>query len=350
MELTFRQIEDANLWNNFVLSQSRYSFVQSYEYGEVLPAIVNEIRKIGIYEKDNELIGLLQIGIIKAKRGSYLRLRHGPIIAVEYQTKEIIMKVVEYLENICKIENLAFIRIQPFIDHIELFRKLGFRSAPSHNLDAEHTLQLNIEKFRSKNVENTRSAVLNNMRKNTRYYIRKAEKEGVRVQKDNANFDAFYSILKNTASRQDYTTWPRKYFENLFQTFNSDQLSLYFAEVEGQKVGIGLFLDFGKYRFYLEGGMDMKYSKYYPAYAIQWRSISDAIEKGIEIYDFWGGVAPKDDKGESIKNYPWAGINLFKAGFGGEEVSMLHPHDKPVTRKYWITWLIERVEKWRRGY
>lgn len=340
MKLEFKEIKDPDTWNNFVFQNNRYSFVQSFEYGNVLSALVDEIKRVGVYLND-ELVALLPLGIIKARRGNYLRLRHGPILNEKSSGTEIFGEITNYLEKFAAENNLNFIRIQPIIKDDGILITQGYKSAPTHNLDAQHTLQLELT---------DKEAVQQNMRKNTRYYIRKSSKEGVQVVKDNSDFESFYKILKDTAHRQGYTTWPRSYFENLFKYFSNDQLSLYFAVFENKKIAIGLFLDYGKYRFYLEGGMLTEYSKHYPAYAIQWTSISDAIEKGQKVYDFWGGVAPKDEKGEPVKDYPWAGINLFKAGFGGKEISMVHPHDKPINSKYWITWLIESIERWKRGY
>ncbi len=349
MNITFKNIVDPNEWNSFVKELPRYSFVQSFEYTLVVNTLVNEMRHVGVY-LENELVALLPIGVIKAKRGNYLRLRHGPILSKKSENPEIIKEIFLHLRKIAKAEGLSFIRIQPILESTELLKQAGFRTAPSHNLDAEHTLQLNLLEIKGGDPQKTEENVMKNMRKNTRYYIRKAFKEGVFIKKDNADFDSLYRILKETSTRQNYTTWPKAYFENLFSQFGNDQLNLYFAEVNGEKIGIGLFLDFGKYRFYLEGGMNMEFSNYYPAYAIQWTSIKDAIHKGVEIYDFWGGVAPKDNNGNQIKNYPWAGINMFKAGFGGKEISMVHPHDDILSNKYWITWFIESIERKKRGY
>jgi lipid II:glycine glycyltransferase (peptidoglycan interpeptide bridge formation enzyme) len=341
MKLEFKEIHDLQTWNDFVLKNQKYTFVQSYEYTKVITSLVSDVKRIGVYY-DDKLVGLLPIGIVRARRGSYIRLRHSPVLLNVEESKEIFVEAVKYLETIAAKENLNFIRVQPIISDAGILISNGFKPAPTHNLDAQLTLQLDLKQGEEE--------IQKNMRKNTRYYIRKAFKEGVEVIKDNSEFESFYKILKETAHRQGYTTWPRGYFENLFKYFNNDQLNLYFAVYKGQKIAIGLFLDFGKYRFYLEGGMNTEFAKQYPAYAIQWISIKESLDKHLEIYDFWGGVAEKDVNGKPLENYPWAGINLFKAGFGGKEIEIVHPHDKIVSNKYWITWLIESIERWKRGY
>lgn len=340
MALEFKKVEDKIKWDNFLKSLPRYSFVQSWSYTKVFEVLTDHVERIGVY-KDDELIGLLPIGVIKAKRGDYLKLRHGPVLNNE--NTDVFPEIVEYLIDYGKKNNSSFIRIHPLISESKILKANGFRYAPTHNLDGEMTLQLNLK-------GRTEEEIKMNMRKNTRYYIRRSFREGIKVIKDNEDFNSFYELFIKTADRQHYTPWPKVYYEKLFSEINSEQRNLYFAEVDGKKVAFGLFVDFGKYRFYKEGGMLMDFSKKYPSYAIQWTAISEALKKGLEIYDFWGGVSPKDKDGNILKNYPWAGINLFKAGFGGKERNIVHPHDLPLDWKYWITWIFESLERLKRGY
>jgi lipid II:glycine glycyltransferase (peptidoglycan interpeptide bridge formation enzyme) len=344
--MEFRKVKDKEIWDGFVQSQDRYSFVQSWNYTEVLKTLCCDLRRIGVYE-DEELIGLLPLMIIRARRGNYLRMRHGPILDYRNVNSEFHMKgIVSYLKRYAKEKSLSFVRVQPIWQDNLMLIKNGFQKAPTHNLDGEQTLQLRLQN--SKQEEKV--SILQQMRKNTRYYIRKAEKEGTKIVLENDDFESFYSLFIDTTKRQDYTPWPKQYYLKLFESFNPGERNLYFAEVGGKKVALGLFIDYGRYRFYLEGALDINYSRYYPAYAIQWQSICDAIDKQLEIYDFWGGVSPKDENGKIVKNDPWAGINLFKEGFGGQQISMLHPHDLPLSWKYGVTKVFEWLEKKRRGY
>ncbi|MCA9386122.1 peptidoglycan bridge formation glycyltransferase FemA/FemB family protein [Candidatus Dojkabacteria bacterium] len=343
MTLTFTEVKDKKEWDSFVQSQERYSFVQSYKYLSVLEELTEEIIPMGVYSGD-ALVALLPMGVIKARRGNYLRLRHGPIWGEDFRnTDTLVGEVIDYLRTFANQNALSFVRIQPMQIETGNLEQNGFRSAPTHNLDAQHTLQLELG-------DRAEDEVFFAMRKNTRYYIRKAEKEGIEVIEDITDFESFFQILRKTAQRQNYTTWPRSYFERVFNEFSVDGLHLYFATYKNKKVAIGLFLDYGKYRFYLEGGMLTNFSKKYPSYAIQGRSIRDAIKGNTEVYDFWGGVSPKGSDGKVVQSYPWAGIDLFKRGFGGEEKSIMHPHDLPLSWKYSVTWAIEYIEKMKRGY
>ncbi|MBD3362357.1 peptidoglycan bridge formation glycyltransferase FemA/FemB family protein [Candidatus Dojkabacteria bacterium] len=340
MGLEFKTVKHKDEWDQFVQALNRYSFVQSWSYTHVFDTLAERVERIGVYDS-NELRALLPLGIIKAKRGNYLKLRHGPILAEK--DSQLFSEIVKFFKDLSKEEDLSFVRIHPIIDETSVLEEEGFRHAPTHNLDGEKTLQLELKGRTEKDIKMS-------MRKNTRYYIRKSFREGVEIVKDNDDFESFYKLFLKTADRQHYTPWPKRYYQKLFDQFKPGERNLFFAEVKGEKVAFGLFIDYGKYRFYKEGGMLMNFSKYYPSYAVQWAAIADAMDKDIEVYDFWGGVSPKDKDGNIIKNYPWAGINLFKAGFGGKEIGMVHPHDLPLDWKYWITWAFESMEKWKRGY
>lgn len=341
-KLKFLPVDDPKQWDSFVQSQERYSFVQSAKYTWVLETMSESMERMGVYF-NNTLVALLPLAVVAAKRGRYVRLWHGPILSPAAQNSNFFEQILAYLEKYAKKHKANFVRIHPMdLDDKALFKR-GLYSAPTHNLDAEHTLQLSLK-------DRTVKDVFTEMRKNTRYYIRKAGREGTTVVVANNDFENFYKLLLETAKRQGYILRSEDYFRRLFDAFNGDGLTLYFAEVNGKKVGIGLFLNYGKYRFYLEGGMNPEFSKNYPAYAIQGQSIIDAIEQKVETYDFWGGISPKDKNGNTVKNYPWAGIDMFKRGFGGEEISMVHPYDLPINMKYWFTWLVETIERKRKGY
>ena len=75
---------------------------------------------------------------------------------------------------------------------------------------------------------------------------------------------------------------------------------------------------------------------------MQWDAISEARYRGAAVYNFWG-IAETDDK------HPWSGLTLFKKGFGGFSKEYLRAQDLPLTKKYWLTFLVEKIRKSRRG-
>ena len=78
------------------------------------------------------------------------------------------------------------------------------------------------------------------------------------------------------------------------------------------------------------------------SYLLQWRVIQEAKKRGCTLYNFWG-IAPEDRP-----NHAWAGLSLFKKGFGGFAEAYLHAQDMPLTAKYWLNYAIETVRRIRR--
>ena len=76
---------------------------------------------------------------------------------------------------------------------------------------------------------------------------------------------------------------------------------------------------------------------------VQWEIIKEAKRRGCALYNFWG-IAP-----EGAGDHPWAGLSLFKKGFGGFSEEYIRTQDFPVSKKYWITYAIEHMRKWKRG-
>jgi len=75
------------------------------------------------------------------------------------------------------------------------------------------------------------------------------------------------------------------------------------------------------------------------SYFLQWEIIKEAKKRGIKHYNFWG-IAPN-----SNPKHRFAGVTLFKTGFGGERVDWLHAHDLPVSPLYYLTYTFETCRR-----
>ena len=114
-------------------------------------------------------------------------------------------------------------------------------------------------------------------------------------------------------------------------------------------------MHFGGETSYHHGASASAYSKVPASYLLQWHAICDAIDRGDSIYNFWG-IAPveyKEDKwqiAEQKKKHPFAGVTLFKTGFGGTLLPLVPCHDIPLSKLYTITRWFEIFRKWKRGF
>lgn len=338
MKITIKEISNSNTWENFLLSQNQTPFFQSWWWGEVQKMIGFPILRLGIYQKNN-LVGIAQIITVKAKRGTFYWIRHGPILNEWdwYYVDELLKAIVIR----AKKHSVSFIRMAPLLDDTQdcllQFKKRGFRNAPIHNFDAENAWVVNLSK--------SEDELLKEMRKSTRYLIRKAISIGVKVEQstDQRKLEDFNEVYQETAQRQGFVT--HKGLREEFSIFSErNLLHLFLAYHENTLVAGAMIIFYGKQAVYHHSGMreDMKHI---PAtYLLQWEAIKEAKRRGMKWYNLWG-VAP-----ENKPNHPWQGLTLFKKGFGGIGINHIHAQDLPVSSRYWFTWIIESVRRIKRGY
>lgn len=302
------------------------------------------------WKKTNELIGhkvitkkigkdgYVQMIIKKAKRGRYMEIPGGPLInwkiekQVE-QAKEIIVKTAK--ENRC-----VFVRLRPMLManslNLNILKRFGARKSPMH-LAAEHTVILDLTK--------SEETILAEMRRQTRYEVRRADKLGIKVEKGNSKelFEEFHQIQKATALRQHFVPPDLKTLMAEREAFGKNA-TIYVAKTpEGEPIAYGLILVDGEEGDYYEAASTDLNRKLPGAYALQWQVIKDLKKKGIKRYNLWG-IAPPNQP-----HHRYAGVTTFKTGFGGEIVTYVPAHDLVINRiKYAPDFLIETIRKKRR--
>lgn len=336
--LEILEIIEKDKWENFLLETHFYPFFQSWNFGEVQKKLGRKIERFGLFDNE-KLVGVFSIAEVKAKRGHYLHLRHGPVVLEE--NKKYLKEIINFLKKIAKNKNAAFIRISPLIKKDQadyaFFKSIGFVNAPIHNMDAENCLVLNIQKQEDQ--------LLGDMRKTHRYLIRKAQNMNIKVirTKKLSDIDIFLQLYKNLSLRKGFV--PHKDIKEEFEILvKDDQVILLLAEYE-KKIIAGAFINFvGNMGIYHHGASLEEYRNIPASYLLQWEAILEAKRRGKTLYNFWG-IAPN-----YAKNHPWQGLTLFKKGFGGEEYEFLHAQDLPLNIWYWKNYLIEFYTKWRKGY
>lgn len=335
MNYSFKEISDRSVWDQFIYQNAPYSLFQSWLWGEVLAHEHTTLMRFGVFKHDTELVAVFQTVLIRAKRGHFVHVRHGPVCNT--QDKQLWKEVTDFLIDYTKKHRALFFRVSPLIDsdYHTVLVELGYQSAAIHAMDAEYCWVLPLD--------STEEEILKNMRKTTRYEIKRAEKMGVEVikttnPKDYVHFDALY---KATAERQGFV--PHTGIEEEFELFSQEnQAMLFLGKYQGDVIAAAIILFTGTQGIYHHGA---SHSNKIPAsYLIQWEAIKEAKKRGMRQYNFWG-IAP-----DGIEHHPWNGITLFKKGFGGHELQYLHAHDFPVSPFYLLPKSVETIRRMRKGY
>ncbi|MDQ2911863.1 MAG: peptidoglycan bridge formation glycyltransferase FemA/FemB family protein [Chloroflexota bacterium] len=168
--------------------------------------------------------------------------------------------------------------------------------------------------------------LLGAMRKKTRQYIHKAEREGVVTEKT-TDLARFHRVLRTVAERDQFGIHSLEYFASLVEAFG-DALHLRMARVDGEDVGALLVIRIGDRAWELFGGWSGAHSERRPFYLLKWHSLMQMKELGVRRYDMWG-LAEGDEL---------AGVENFKLGFGGEVTPWIGALETPVTAFLFPLW------------
>jgi lipid II:glycine glycyltransferase (peptidoglycan interpeptide bridge formation enzyme) len=330
-----KNIADKNIWEEFVLSKNEANFLQSWSWGEFHKALNKTINRAGFHEND-KLVGVMLSIVEPARRGKYLTVPGGPII--DWQNKNVVNAFAKQIKQIAKENNCVFIRVRPQLKFDEfsknLFKNLGFVKAPMH-LHAELTSQLDIAK--------SEEELTMQMRKTTRYEVKKAIKENIKIttSTDEKDIKKFYDIQIETAKRQKFVPFSYKFLHEQFKEFTQNNNALlYKAEFEKILLAQAFVIFYGKEAVYHYGASTDEGRRFPGAYLIQWEAIKEAKKRGMTRYNFWG-VAP-----ENNASHRFSGLSLFKRGFGGQDFEYLHAQDLIINKpKYLLNYLIESFRK-----
>lgn len=334
-EIKVEEISSKSTWEKFVLSYEGANFLQSWNWGEFHQNLGKFVKRVGFFEK-GKLIGVMLCIVERAKRATYLTVPGGPLLFNHFGVfKKAVFEIAKY-------ENCSFVRVRPQLlenaKNSKLFADLDFKLAPMH-LHAEVTRQLDLTK--------SEQELLSQMRKTTRYEIKKAINLSIKIQSSQnpEDIDQFYNLQKETAKRQGFIEFDKKFLKEQFSVFVKDnQVVLYTAYLGKLKLAQAFIIFYGEEADYHYGASTLDGRKYPGAYLIQWQALKEAKIRGMKRYNLWG-VAPEGD----VSHRFW-GVSVFKRGFGGQDLEYLHARDliiNPISYK--VNWLIESARKrWRR--
>jgi lipid II:glycine glycyltransferase (peptidoglycan interpeptide bridge formation enzyme) len=330
-----KTITDIQTWESFIKKHADANFLQSWYWGEFHKRLGKDTIRTGFY-RGNKLEGLL-LGIIEpAKRGRYMTIAHGPVI--DWNDHELVSSVFSFIRAKAAEKKCVFVRIRPQLMESEkdpqFFKDLGLIRAQMH-LHAQLTSRLLIDK--------NEEALLAQMRKTTRYEIRKAQTIGITVSasKDHTQAKSFYEHQLENAARQKFVPFSFSYLHEQFRVFfEADRALLYSAYYNNLLLAQAFIIFYNTEAVYHYGIGTLDGRKYPGSYLIQWEAIKEAKKRELTHYNFWG-VAPLEEK--THRFYP---VSIFKRGFGGTDTAYAPAMDLVIQKGlYSINYAVERVRK-----
>ncbi len=336
--LEVKLVDDKATWEKFMSAQQEANFLQSWYWGEFHSGLGHTVCRRGFYN-DGKLVGVMSAVVEPARRGRHLVVAGGPIL--DWSSKKLVAEWVKELRRLGQEHKCVFARVRPQLLDNEnsqrLFKSLGFKLAPMH-VTADLTSQLDL----NKSDEELKRA----MRKGTRYEVNKAQKLGIEVEAvaDDRYLDEFYNLQLETANRQGFVPFGKRFLGEQFRAFAAaDKVLMYRATHQNELLAMAFIIFYGQEAAYHYGASTDLARQLPGAYAIQMAAISEARRRGCSRYNFWGVTKHGQTK------HRFYGVSVFKRGFGGEDVAYLPAQDLPIVKlKYPLTYTFETIRRKRR--
>lgn len=313
------------------------NFLQTSSWGKVYELDGSKVHYLSLKDRD-DIHGTAVIIVKNAKRGRYLEIPGGPILDWDHEPRYV-KAFMEEVKKLAEQENCVFVRMRPNIDdskaHVKMIEDLGLVASPMH-LHAEHTVMINLRP--------SEADLLKDMRRQTRYEVRRAEKMGIKVSFDTSKhaFSEFYNLQLETAQRQGFIPSTREFIMAQHEAFGG-AARIYTATLDGRPLAKGLVIMQTPEAIYHEAASTEEGRKYPGAYALQWQVIRDARNLGFKRYNLFGIAPPNSPK------HRYAGVTTFKTGFGGDQIAYLPAHDLVIRPlRYKFVHLLESARKKRR--
>ncbi|HEX2844103.1 MAG TPA: peptidoglycan bridge formation glycyltransferase FemA/FemB family protein [Candidatus Limnocylindria bacterium] len=310
---------DADAWQAFLAVTASGDFLHDWAWAEVA-AFDGQPQRRFVLEEEGNLVAIVaaQERSLVAGR-SFWYVPHGPVLDLaDPRAGERVRALLIGLRNAAREHRVVAVKLEPRLAADDP-GTAALRGRGLRRLD--ETLQVGQTRL----VELADDeALLAGFDKDTRYGVRRAEREGVVVEvatdaADTVAIDALHDLVGETQKRAGFPMPPLERYRVAWGALaGAGRAAILEARREGELLASGMVVIEGNRSFYLFSGSrreERGEPKRYASYALQWAMMRLARERGVRVHDLWG-IAPPDAGPE----HPWHGVGLFKKGFGGREV------------------------------
>ncbi|NCN59354.1 peptidoglycan bridge formation glycyltransferase FemA/FemB family protein [Candidatus Microgenomates bacterium] len=301
--------------------------LQSWEWGEFKKSQGHKVLRLGLYEGKN-LKEVFQFSF------------HPPLLSltIGYLPKSILpnKEVLEKIREICKENRAIFIKIEPNTElssgKVSEFQRLGLTKGKP--LFTKYTSVIDLTK--------PEEEIFKNLKSKTRYNIRLAQKNGVKVQEDNSNkaFVKYLNLVLETTKRQGFYAHDKKYHRDQWKILRPAGIShLLTATFEGKTLASFLLFKFNDILYYPYGASTREHKELMAPTLLMWEAIKFGKRMGCKSFDLWGDIEPNPPA-----NHPYFGFHRFKEGFSPKLVEFVGSYDLVINPTlYQIYQLIDKI-------
>lgn len=318
MSITIQEITDQEQWNSFLVGQLRGHLLQSYEWGELNRYLGGCIYRLGALQ-NGRLIGAMLLSVadvplpmkVPGVQMHWFYSARGP--TVESPDSPAFAALIDAARKLAKREHAVVLRVEPNIADDDPNMDRWLDACAELGL---HTNPIAVHGRRSwvLDIRPDADKLLANFKMTWRQNVRAAERKGVIIREatSDADFDAYYDLLKVTSERDDFFIHGKDYHKEILRHFAcKGDAVLYLAEHEGEAIAAKMLIRFGDWCWDMFGASSDAKRNLKPTYLLQYRCILWAKKRGCSYFDF-RTIPEVLEPGEEM----W-GVYEYKKGFGG---------------------------------
>jgi lipid II:glycine glycyltransferase (peptidoglycan interpeptide bridge formation enzyme) len=310
---------DATAWQTLLGATEAGDFLHDWEWAAVAEYDDQPQRRY-LLEDAGTVVAIVAAQERPLWRGrTFWYVPHGPVLDYRHPAAgERLRAIVAGLREVAHLHGAIAVKLEPRLaagtPELATFARRGLRRLPE-------TLQ--VGQTRVVDLADD-DGLLAGFDKDTRYSVRRAEREGVIVETaeradETTAIDALHGLVEETQRRAGFPMPPLDRYRIAWAALaGAGRAVILEARREGDLLASGMVVIEGDRSFYLFSGSrreERGEPKRYASYALQWAMMRLARDRGVRVHDLWG-VAPPDAGPE----HAWHGVSLFKKGFGGQEV------------------------------
>ena len=311
---------DADAWQAFLAVTRSGDFLHDWAWADVA-AVDGQPQRRYLLEDDGAIVAIVAAQERPLLGGrTFWYVPHGPVLDwASPAAGERLRAVLIGLRLAAAHHRAIAVKLEPRLEagapELETLRGRGLR----HSADTLQVGQTRIVDLAEDD------ALLAGFDKDMRYSVRRADREGVRVEMtegagDSVAIDALHGLVGETQLRAGFPMPPLERYRVAWRALaGAGRAVILEARRDGVLLASGMVVIEGERSYYLFSGSrreERGEPKHYASYALQWAMMRLARERGARAHDLWG-IAPPG----AGPDHPWHGVALFKKGFGGREVT-----------------------------
>ncbi|HEU5121258.1 MAG TPA: peptidoglycan bridge formation glycyltransferase FemA/FemB family protein [Candidatus Saccharimonadales bacterium] len=314
MHIRFVDTTEVEHWNDHILKNpDGGNILQGYEFAEQKKLAGWTVRYIFA---DDIAITVIEKAV--PGLGKVWYAPKGPGVV----TRETLQALLPSLTSFAKKHGVFTMKIEPEISHTFSLAPLGLtKTRPIQ----QHYATVLVD------IAPDLDTILKNFPQKGRHAIRRAERDGVTIEKvpaTNENCQTMYQLLNETATDAQFGIRPADYYRTFYQRYEKAGLGqLFFARYEGKVVAGAFAICFGTKSMYKDGASIRQRTAYGASHLLQWHVIQWAKEHGSLVHDLCGAPPIAHAKDPA---HPYHGIGLFKTSFNKEITEYVGAYEIPV--------------------